>query len=156
MRELSLVFVTDQEGHIKWSDRRDFHRQHDPDFEPSGEIVVFDNRDDDTTLGKGAPRGSLIEAIDPATNEVRNLYPELPRFYTVGGGKHQLLANGNRLITEAMPGRAFEVTPAGKIVWEYVNDPWPQDKNYRPELMEATRYALDAKQVAAWPCAEPQ
>jgi hypothetical protein len=31
----------------------------------------------------------------------------------------QRLPNGNTLICEADPGRVFEVTPAGKVVWEY-------------------------------------
>ena len=33
----------------------------------------------------------------------------------------QRLPNGNTLIGEGSTGRAFEVTPAGEIVWEYVN-----------------------------------
>ena len=33
----------------------------------------------------------------------------------------QRLPNGNTLINEGTEGRFFEVTPAGKIVWEYVN-----------------------------------
>jgi hypothetical protein len=36
-------------------------------------------------------------------------------------GKHQRLPNGNVLIAESGQGRAFEVTPEGKIVWEYIN-----------------------------------
>jgi hypothetical protein len=31
----------------------------------------------------------------------------------------QRLPNGNTFITEADPGRVFEVTPSGKVVWEY-------------------------------------
>jgi hypothetical protein len=31
------------------------------------------------------------------------------------------LANGNTLINEGVFGRFFEVTPDGRIVWEYVN-----------------------------------
>lgn len=33
----------------------------------------------------------------------------------------QRLPNGNTLINEGTEGRFFEVTPAGKIVWEYIN-----------------------------------
>jgi len=36
-------------------------------------------------------------------------------------GSCQRLPNGNTLITESNPGRAFEVTPDQKIVWEYIN-----------------------------------
>jgi hypothetical protein len=36
-------------------------------------------------------------------------------------GSDERLANGNTLITETGAGRIFEVTPEGKIVWEYMN-----------------------------------
>ena len=32
-----------------------------------------------------------------------------------GGGKHQILDNGNRLITEARAGRVFEIDPGGTV-----------------------------------------
>ena len=34
----------------------------------------------------------------------------------------QRLQNGNTLICEGNPGRAFEVTPDGEVVWEFVNE----------------------------------
>jgi hypothetical protein len=33
----------------------------------------------------------------------------------------QRLPNGNTVINEGLSGRLFEVTPAGDVVWEYVN-----------------------------------
>ena len=42
-------------------------------------------------------------------------------FFTDIMGKHQWLPNGNLLITEACKGRAFEINPDGKIVWNFVN-----------------------------------
>ena len=42
-------------------------------------------------------------------------------FATNFRGKHELLANGNILIAETDRGRAIEVTPAGEIIWSYVN-----------------------------------
>jgi hypothetical protein len=36
-------------------------------------------------------------------------------------GKHQVLENGNILITETEGGRAFEVDSSGNTVWSYVN-----------------------------------
>ena len=36
-------------------------------------------------------------------------------------GTTKRLPNGNTLITESNNGRAFEVTPAGEIVWEFFN-----------------------------------
>ena len=36
-------------------------------------------------------------------------------------GKHQILHNGNILLTEAPEGRAIEIAPDGSLVWEYYN-----------------------------------
>ena len=41
------------------------------------------------------------------------------KFFTKIMGTHELLENGNRLIAESIRGRVFEVTPSGKIVWDY-------------------------------------
>lgn len=43
------------------------------------------------------------------------------RFFTGNQGSAQRLPNGNTLITEAAPGRVFEVTRELEIVWEYVS-----------------------------------
>ncbi len=42
------------------------------------------------------------------------------------------MSNGNTLITESDPGRAFEVTPGKTVVWEYVN---PRRSGKRKELI---------------------
>ncbi len=48
--------------------------------------------------------------------------PERPEdFHSEWCGGVQRLANGNTLITETNNGRAFEVTPGGEIVWEFIN-----------------------------------
>ena len=64
----------------------------------------------------------MIE-LDPSNGETRWSYrgtPERP-FYSEFCGASQRLANGNTLITESGQGRAFEVTSAGDIVWEFHN-----------------------------------
>jgi len=50
-------------------------------------------------------------------------YVSTPRnqFYATIISGMQRLPNGNTLINEGTEGRFFEVTPAGKIVWQYVN-----------------------------------
>ena len=50
-------------------------------------------------------------------------YEAEPRsdFLSYRGGSAQRLPNGNTLIVHAEQGTIFEVTPAGKTVWEYVN-----------------------------------
>jgi hypothetical protein len=100
-----------------------FLRQHDPDFLPNGNILVFDNR-------KGGPARefgySQILEIDPTTRRVVWSYAgsEQKPFYTDARGKQQPLPNGNILVTEAQTGRVFEVargSGSGRIIWEWVN-----------------------------------
>jgi hypothetical protein len=123
LRNWNMILVTDSEAKtVKWWRIGPFVRQHDPDFEPDGTITVFDNHSDDTRDGIHCS-GSRIWKIDPATGSARTLYggrPDQPMF-TAERGTHQSQANGNILITEAQSGRALEVTPDGRVVWEYIN-----------------------------------
>ena len=47
--------------------------------------------------------------------------PEGDALFTATRGASQRLANGNSLITDSEHGRAFEVTPAGEVVWDFFN-----------------------------------
>ena len=113
--------------------------QHNPEWVPAGypgagNITVFNNG----TGRLGYPR-STIEEITPPLN-LSGLYDiELGRpwgpvapTYSFGTpcptdlfspfiSGTQRLANGNDLICEGMTGTVIEVTPAGEIVWRYVN-----------------------------------
>ncbi len=126
MRQLNLIFVFDPRAdEVKWHQTGPWWRQHDPDFQKDGTITVFNNRSDDTKFGD-LLGGSRITATDPATDKTWTVYAQPDgetqrRFFSNIMGKHQLLANGDMLITEATGGRIFEVTPAGDIVWQYVN-----------------------------------
>lgn len=62
-------------------------------------------------------------AIDPRTGAVTTLYGDDPNhvMYTATQSDQQILANGNLLMAEAEAGRIIEVTPAGEVVWEYIN-----------------------------------
>ena len=55
-------------------------------------------------------------------------------FYSETCGANQRLPNGNTLIVESDNGRAFEVTPDGTTVWEYVN---PHRAGEHDELIAA-------------------
>lgn len=121
-RNVNLIMVIDPDTEeIKWSQTGPWLRQHDPDFLPTGEISVFDNRKDDSA---GAIfGGSRILLVQPATGNVKTIYEgtkDQP-FFTNRAGKHQYLENGNILITERGNGRVFEITPAGDLVWSFVN-----------------------------------
>lgn len=116
LRSLNLVAVLDPESlKVKWYQHGPWHRQHDPDFQPDGTITVFDNRLD---LGQ-----SQIIRIDPPSRAWTTLFrgnDEIP-FYTRMRGQHQVLQNGNLLLTPANSGRVLEVSPDGQLVWEYQN-----------------------------------
>jgi hypothetical protein len=61
--------------------------------------------------------------MDPRTRRIVWEYraPDPKAFYTQTRGANQRLANGNTLIAQSDAGRAFEVTPDGTIVWEFLN-----------------------------------
>jgi len=123
LRNRNMILVTDPEvTTIKWWKVGPWLRQHDPDFEKGGKITVFDNHSDDSPDGRYGG-GSRIWSVDPATNQTQVLYGgrDGQRMFSPERGTHQRQPNGDIMITEAEQGRAFEVTPDGKIVWEYVN-----------------------------------
>jgi hypothetical protein len=123
LRNINSVIVVDGETwRIKWKMTGPFLMQHDPDFLPNGNIMVFDNR----ITGSQPQFGySRILEIDPATREVVWSYEGTDQepFYTDHGGVQQLLPNGNVLVVETQGGRVFEVARGSseRVVWEYVN-----------------------------------
>ncbi len=153
LKKLNTIAILNQDGEIKWLSEGDFNEQHDPDFEPDGRLVIFNNNMDFSKNGEYLG-GSKIQAIAyDDSYAMEQLYPVAgsPRFYTKAGGKHQLTLNGNRMITEAQTGRAIEVTPEGEIVWEWINDRY--DDVLTPEVLEVTRYEnITADVVKSWSC----
>jgi hypothetical protein len=123
-RNLDTIAVIDPDRQkIKWSLTGLFLRQHDPDFLPDGDIMVFDNRKDDN--GGRVFGGSRIVEINPLTQKVVWSYKgtkDRP-FFSYVRGKQSVLPNGNVLIADSEMGRVFEVThdKEKRIVWEYVN-----------------------------------
>ena len=123
LRELNLLAVIDpSDGRLLWYRHGPWLKQHDPDFQPDGTITVFDNHS-----GSDASR---ILRVDPGTNEVEVEFEgsDAVPFYTWQRGKHQVLPNGNILITETERGRIFEVAPDGGLVWER-DMGWDADRN---------------------------
>lgn len=128
VKNLDLLAVLDFEtGTLRWSHRGLFSRQHDPRLLANGNILVFDNlgllpRDRPRRTDPSSRHSRVIE-LDPASGatvwEYRGSAGE--PFFSATCGTAQRLANGNTLITESDFGRAFEVTAAGEIVWEYLN-----------------------------------
>ena len=158
-RNLNEIWVLDSETHlIKWWFQGPMIGQHDPDFNPDGSITLLDNHPGGVANAEngrlGRIGGSRIIAIDPATKTYKVTYRSGPKndFYTERRGKHQLQENGNLLITETDIGRVFEATPAGDIVWEYLNG-W--DETHVGWIMGATRYPESYGAFAEKTCPAP-
>lgn len=151
LKHISTVMVLDQSGKIKWFDSQHFNRQHDADFEKTGWIVVFDNREDGTQTGRFLG-GSAISSVNPSSGSVRQIYPRdgTQFMFTNAGGKHQLLPNGNRLITEVRAGRVFEIDSSGRTVWQWTSEPF--NAELVAEVMKGNRYPISTQTVAGWRC----
>jgi len=124
LRNLNLVAVIDPVTEkIKWWSLGSFIQQHDADFLPNGRIGLFDNRGEAENPNGSAYRASRILEIDPSSQMTKALYisNEKNSLFTAIRGNQQFLPNGNILITEWVAGRVFEVTPEGKIVWQFIH-----------------------------------
>ena len=121
-RNISTIGIINQaSGAIVWRlGYETLAQQHDPSELPNGHILVFDNGSHRREMG--LPFSRVIE-IDPATNEIVWEYRDSPayNFFSPYISGARRLPNGNTLITEGMFGRMFQVTPAGEVVWEYIN-----------------------------------
>lgn len=138
LRSLNMIMILNgKTGLAKWWMIGPFLRQHDPDFDGMGCISIFDN------MG-GGPKddigfASRIISINPVTRDVKVTYRASPpeNFYTHEQGSHQILPNGNMLITETFQGRIFEVNSEGIIVWQYITK-WDDERVINP--YQAERY----------------
>ena len=100
-----------------------------PGLPGEGNLLVFDNQ------GEGGyppaqmqtTGGSRVLEIDPVKKEIVWAYTGVESdrpaytFYSSYISNAERLPNGNTFINEGMNGRFFQVTPAGEIVWEYIN-----------------------------------
>lgn len=113
LRELDLVAIVDPRAErVLWAQRGPWQAQHEPTLLPSGRILLFDNR------GNGG-ESRLLE-VDPLTGEIAWQWSGEPpsAFSSTIAGTVARLPNGNTLVTESVPGRAFELGPGGRRVWE--------------------------------------
>jgi len=148
---LDLVCVIDADTKkAVWGHVGPYVLQHDPQVLDSGRVLVFDNqglrRHEDPAGG-----ASRVLELDPASWEIAWSYEGSPTepFYSQTCGLAERLANGNTLVTESDYGRAFEVTPTGDVVWEFVNPHRAGDQGqFIATLMEMRRLPEDFG--AAW------
>jgi hypothetical protein len=88
---------------------------HTPRLTRAGTLLIFDN---------GRHRGwSRLLEVDPRDGAEVWSWRAEPReaFFSEVRGAVQRLANGNTLVTESERGRAFELDPAGALVWAFDN-----------------------------------
>jgi hypothetical protein len=150
VRQMHMLAVFDQAtGKIKWHHTGPWVRQHDPDIMPDGNIVVYNNGRIGFSFNR-IPGSNLIE-LNPSSGKTRIIYPRdgMPSFYTDIMGNHQLLPNGNRLVTESRAGRIFEITGKGQIVWAYVE---AFDNTHAALIEFAERYGSEYFDVKNWDC----
>jgi hypothetical protein len=143
LRSIHTVLVIDGETErIKWSITYPLIGQHDPDFTEDGYITIFDNHMH-LEIRTQERNGSRILHVEPSTKKVTTLYggKEGQYFFSPWCGKHQLLPNGNLLITESTAGRVFEINGEDKIVWSWIAI--QGDKGFVPEIQEGTRYGSE-------------
>jgi len=108
--------------------------QHDahiiqPGLPGAGNLLVFDNQGEAGYPPVALPTtgGSRVLEIDPVKREIVWEYTGQSSgapawtFLSSFISSARRLPNGNTLIDEGYDGRLFQVTPQGKIVWEYVS-----------------------------------
>lgn len=128
VRELDLVCVLDPvTGQMTYGTQGPWRAPHDPTVTEHG-LLLFDNL--------GHMGHSRAVEFDMRTGDISWSYSGDPpaAFSSLFCGAARRLDSGNTLLTESTRGRAFEVTPAGDIVWEYLN---PRRAGRRDELVAA-------------------
>lgn len=121
-RNISTVGIIDKaSGEITWQIGDEaLSQQHDPSMLDNGNVLIYDNGSHNRY--NPLPASRVIE-VDPSTNEIVWQYRDNPpfNFFSAYISGARRLPNGNTLITEGQPGRIFQVTPEGQVVWEYIN-----------------------------------
>ena len=139
MPRLDTIAVIDPERRrVVWALNGPWRFQHQPTVLASGNLLIFDNT--------GHHGDSRVLEIEPLSQRLVWSWAGSParRFTSYFLGASQRLPNGNTLITEATAGRAFEVEPAGAIVWEYVNPHRAGgDRELIASLLEVVRIGRD-------------
>ena len=127
-RNISTVGIIDKDtGDLVWRLGGEvLAQQHDPSLLPNGNVLVYDNgsHSDHHPL----PFSRVVE-VDPKSNHIVWEYFDNPayNFFSAYISGARRLPNGNTLITEGMFGRMFQVTPEGRVVWEYINPHFHED-----------------------------
>ena len=127
-RNISTVGIIDKDtGNLAWRLGGEvLAQQHDPSLLPNGNVLVYDNGSH--SEHHPLPFSRVVE-VDPKSNQIVWEYLDNPayNFFSAYISGARRLPNGNTLITEGMFGRMFQVTPEGRVVWEYINPHFHED-----------------------------
>jgi ribosomal protein L24E len=119
LRNASLIAVIDPETKkVVWATTGPWKNQHHAQFLPNGRILLMDNMG--LYLNKSVY--TQILEFDPITSGISWRFPDNKvdyKFLNNIYGHVQRLPNGNTLIGETFGLRLIEITPEGKIVWNY-------------------------------------
>jgi hypothetical protein len=138
-RSLDTIAVVDVEkGSVVWASRGPWQAQHDPEFLPNGNLLLYDNN--------GGTRSARVLEYNPRTQAIPWYYAnENSRpFSAPVMGMKQRLPNGNTLIVHPDLARLFEVTPEKELVWEVCSLPPPGARTrpgFSSPITGARRYA---------------
>jgi hypothetical protein len=118
LRSLDLVAVLDPaKREIVWGLTGMWLRPHEPVLLANGRLLIFDNEG----WRPNGTKASRVLELDPVSQQIQWSYGGPPTFHSAVCGQGQRLPNGNTLITISTEGRVIEVTPGGRVVWEYLN-----------------------------------
>ena len=133
LREIDTLAVLDPTARqVLWARRGPWRKQHEPSLLPDGRLLLFDN------LGAGEGRSRVV-AFAPDGDRLEPLWPPPGvTFFSRQSGSAARLANGDLLVVESERGAAYEVDPAGRVVWEFRS---PHRAGARGELV-ATLFDL--------------
>jgi hypothetical protein len=135
-REINRIVILDPGlGRLLWVwGKGELEGQHHATFLDNGNIMVFDN-------GVRRKKSRVLE-VNPKTRQIEWSHTA-DNLYTRLRGSAQKLPNGNVLITESDKGHVIEVTPKGRVVWEFWNpDVIGDDPPTRGVIYRMTRYDL--------------
>ncbi len=132
---VNLIVILEKDTQkIVWAWGKDeIKRQHSPRMLPNGNILIFDNGDNERSYTR------VIE-INPVDKKIIWEYDFDSFCYEQGYS--QELPNGNILITDSINGRVIEISSEKEVLWEW-KTPKKNIKNERKTIYRATRYAFE-------------
>jgi outer membrane protein assembly factor BamB len=119
-RNLDLIGIIDHKTRkFVWTwGPKELSGQHNVTFLDNGNILIFDNRDHQSSsrvLELSPYQGTIVWQLPNSHSD---------SFFSAVKGSAQRLPNGNTLITSSHQGRVFEVTRGGTVVWNYQSPPY--------------------------------